>query len=816
MSVYSARHSPNVVGSSVKFAATSPRVVPKNVGHIVIDTLPSSPKNFSGISTPSFPRSGALGGGKSHSVPSAGWQRAAAPSLSQSQASIKAQPPSIRIEPKTSTVSSPDLEQRVSNGQHIAAARSAKNGDSSMLKTLGRDLTKLAENSDLDPLVGRTAEIEQMIQALARRRKNNPVLVGDPGVGKTAVVEGLAQRIAKGEVPDMLQDKRIIELDVCGLLAGTKNRGDFEARMKRVLDEVLNSSGKVIIFIDEIHTIVGAGGSGKDGSALDAASILKPALARGDIQCIGATTLTEYRSHIEKDSSLERRFQPIAVHETSNDETLHILKGLAEKYQNHHKVQYCEEAMLACVELSATHISERFMPDKAIDVFDEVGAFVHLRHQASKRNVEEPQLLKQARQQLRKIQVEKDEAVKSEEYGVAARLKLQEANLQAQIRIALANIKDSPEDAEKTGTRVTANDVAQIVSRLTGVPLQSLSDDESAKMLNLEAALHQRIVGQDQAVAAISKALRRARVGLKNPNRPMASLLFCGPTGVGKTELCKVLSEVYFGREDYMIRLDMSELMERHSVAKLIGSPAGYIGYGDENQLTDRVRRKPYSLVLFDEVEKAHPDVLNLLLQMMEDGCLTDSSGRTVSFKNTLIVLTSNIAGHKNDLCKAFSPEFLNRLDEVIPFSPLGRNEVALIAELELAKTIARVQERGVTVTLSQAFRGEVVNQGFDVAYGARPLRRTVVRLLDDELANSFLAQPFTKGDHIHVDLETAQGPVVTMCRSGRAEDARCSTKCSDDETESTKESETSEKASSGEAEVSIHSPRASLSQLEM
>mmetsp|Transcript_26970 Transcript_26970/g.41904 ORF Transcript_26970/g.41904 Transcript_26970/m.41904 type:complete len:814 (+) Transcript_26970:34-2475(+) len=811
MSVYSARHSPNVVGSSVKFAATSPRVVPKNVGHIVIDTLPSSPKNFSGISTPSFPRSGALGGGKSHSVPSAGWQRAAAPSLSQSQASIKAQPPSIRIEPKTSTVSSPDLEQRVSNGQHIAAARSAKNGDSSMLKTLGRDLTKLAENSDLDPLVGRTAEIEQMIQALARRRKNNPVLVGDPGVGKTAVVEGLAQRIAKGEVPDMLQDKRIIELDVCGLLAGTKNRGDFEARMKRVLDEVLNSSGKVIIFIDEIHTIVGAGGSGKDGSALDAASILKPALARGDIQCIGATTLTEYRSHIEKDSSLERRFQPIAVHETSNDETLHILKGLAEKYQNHHKVQYCEEAMLACVELSATHISERFMPDKAIDVFDEVGAFVHLRHQASKRNVEEPQLLKQARQQLRKIQVEKDEAVKSEEYGVAARLKLQEANLQAQIRIALANIKDSPEDAEKTGTRVTANDVAQIVSRLTGVPLQSLSDDESAKMLNLEAALHQRIVGQDQAVAAISKALRRARVGLKNPNRPMASLLFCGPTGVGKTELCKVLSEMHFGKEDYMIRLDMSELMERHSVAKLIGSPAGYVGYGDENQLTDRVRRKPYSLVLFDEIEKAHPDVLNLLLQMMEDGCLKDSSGRSVSFKNALIVLTSNIAGNYSDLREAFSAEFLNRLDEVIPFSQLGTNEVALIAELEFAKTIERVQEKGVTVTLSRAFRDEVVNQGFDVENGARTLRRTVVRLLDDELANFFLTEPCVKGDHIHVDLQEDQGGKV-ICR--RVEYLERSAQCTDDETESTKESVSSDIVSSGEVEASLSSPRTSLSEL--
>jgi ATP-dependent Clp protease ATP-binding subunit ClpC len=698
-----------------------------------------------------------------------------------------------------------------SNVENTAAIKSAKIGNASTVKDFGRDLTQLAEKRDLDPLIGRKTQIDQMIQALARRRKNNPVLVGDPGVGKTAVVEGLAQRIVQGDVPGMLQDKSIIEIDMCGLLAGTKNRGEFEERMKKVVDDVLKSSGQIIIFIDEIDTIVGTGGSGSSGSALDVASILKPVLARGDIQCIGATTLAEYRSHIEKDASLERRFQPITVHETSNAETLNILKGLTEKYENHHKVRYSEEAMLACVELSSAHISDRFMPDKAIDVFDEVGAFVQLRQQASKRTSEEPRLVKQAREQLRKIVTEKDKAVKDEKYEIAARLKLQEAYSRIRIKNVASNIKKSADDAHKCEPDVTANDVAQIVSRMTGVPLQRLSEDESAHMLNLEAALHQRIIGQDRAVVAVSKALRRARVGLKNPNRPMASLLFCGPTGVGKTELCKVLSEMHFGKEDYMIRLDMSELMERHSVAKLIGSPAGYVGYGDENQLTDRVRRKPYSLVLFDEIEKAHPDVLNLLLQMMEDGCLKDSSGRSVSFKNALIVLTSNIAGNDSDLREAFSAEFLNRLDEVIPFSQLGTNEVALIAELEFAKTIERVQEKGVTVTLSRAFRDEVVNQGFDVENGARTLRRTVVRLLDDELANLFLTEPCVKGDHIHVDLQEDQGGKV-ICR--RVEYSERSAQCTDDETESTKESVSSDTVSSGEVEASLSSPRTSLSEL--
>jgi ATP-dependent Clp protease ATP-binding subunit ClpC len=697
--------------------------------------------------------------------------------------------------------------------------------------TLGRDLTQLAESGELDPLIGRTKQIEQMIQALARRRKNNPVLVGDPGVGKTAVVEGLAQYIAKGDVPEILQGKSIIELDVAGLLAGTKNRGDFEERMKKIIDEVLNSSGKYVLFIDEIHTIVGSGGAGKDGSALDAASILKPVLARGDIQCIGATTLTEYRAHIEKDSTLERRFQPITVDETTTSETLQILQGLASNYENHHKVQYSEEAILACVKLAAEHISDRFMPDKAIDVFDEVGAFVQLRQQAAQKKILEPNLLKQARKELQKVQREKDAAVKAEKYEVAACLKQQETSLQSKVQRVLSKMQE-PDHAEDTGgaeskdvPKVTANDVAQIVSMLTGVPLEKLSDDESAQMLNLETALHKRIVGQDRAVIAISKALRRARVGLKNPNRPIASFLFCGPTGVGKTELCKALSEVYFGKKDAMIRVDMSEFMERHSVAKLIGSPAGYVGYGDENQLTDRIRRKPYSLVLFDEVEKAHPDVLNLMLQMMEDGCLTDASGRNVSFRNSLIVLTSNIDGRSSELSKFFSPEFMNRLDEIIPFAPLGRDDVASIAELELAKTIERVKEKGITLTLSQAFRDEVMNQGFDAAYGARPLRRTVVKLLDDELANCCLRRPFVEGDHIYVSLEGDQvvvteddRRVVIACEKDGVDDSECAAyssrsssqdkipmdsqfsrksplNFSDADTESTKGSESSEKS---------------------
>jgi ATP-dependent Clp protease ATP-binding subunit ClpC len=629
---------------------------------------------------------------------------------------------------------------------------------------MGRDLTKLAEDGELDPLIGREMQLELMIQALARRRKNNPVLVGDPGVGKTAVVEGLAQKIVGGRVPEALCDKRIVELNIATLLAGTKNRGEFEERMKSVVDELLASKKQIILFIDEIHAIAGAGRSGGDGSSVDAAGILKPVLARGDVQVIGATTVEEYRSHIEKDSSLERRFQPITVNETSFVETVQILQGLAKRYENHHKVQYSEEALVACVRLATEHIPDRFMPDKAIDIFDEVGAYVQLRRPVGPEKAPMSDLLNKARQQLEDVQIEKEAAVKAEKYSVAARLKLREMSLQATLRDIASKVEDphgANAEGKQSADRVTENNVAQVVSRMTGVPLEKLSDDETARMLNLEVVLHSRVIGQGHAVMAVSQALRRARVGLKNSNRPIASFLFCGPTGVGKTELCKALAEAYFGKEDAMIRLDMSEFMERHAVSKIIGSPAGYIGYGDENQFTDRIRRKPYSLVLLDEVEKAHTDVLNLLLQVMEDGRLSDSTGRRVSFKNALIIMTSNVGSTTQELNQSFSPEFLNRLDDVIPFSSLTKNQVASIAALEFAKTAARVKERGAILTLSEAFKDEVVKQGFCDVYGARALRRTVVKLLDDELASSLLKHSFVEGEHVHVDVNADRRVVV-------------------------------------------------------
>lgn len=669
------------------------------------------------------------------------------------------------------------------------------------LEEYGRDLTKAAAEGTMDPLVGRSQEIERTIQILARRQKNNPVLIGEPGVGKTAIAEGLAQKIASGDAPELLLGKRIVQLDLALLLAGTRYRGEFEERLKNVLNEVLDSKHEIILMIDEIHTIVGAGGTG-DGGAMDAGNIMKPALSRGDMQVIGATTIEEYRKYIEKDKALERRFQPVTVPEPSIDETKLILKGLAKKYGEHHKLRYTDEAIDACVKLSAQYITDRFLPDKAIDILDETGARVRLQ-QSSDLGEE----AREVRADLRKVQMKKDEAVRNQDYEAAAELKAEESSLRAKIK-QITWEKSEGESADPSieaapisqgGIKevvVTESDVAQVLSKWTGVPVEKVSTDESARLVKLEDTLHNRVIGQEEAVTAVAKAVRRARAGLKNPNRPIASFIFCGPTGVGKTELCKALSAAYFGKEDSMIRLDMSEFMERHTVSKLIGSPPGYVGYDEESQLTDGIRRKPYSLVLFDEIEKAHPDVFNLMLQILEDGRLTDSKGRVVSFKNALIIMTSNVGSKAiekgitgnsgigfsgmedlddtekssygrlktvvfDELKGVFKPEFLNRLDEVIVFKSLTREEVGQIAELEFRKTFVRTKEKGITISLTETFKKKVVDEGFNPIYGARPLRRAIMRLLEDELAESFLRQPVVEGEYAIIDVDANGNTVI-------------------------------------------------------
>lgn len=659
----------------------------------------------------------------------------------------------------------------------------------------------------MDPLVGRAKELERTIQILARRQKNNPVLIGEPGVGKTAIAEGLAQMIVTGNVPEILQGKRIVQLDLAMLLAGTRYRGEFEERLKNVIKEVIDSKRNIILMIDEIHTIVGAGGTGDGGGAIDAGNILKPGLSRGEIQVIGATTIEEYRKHIEKDKALERRFQPVNVPEPTNDETIQILRGLARKYEEHHKLKYTDEALVACVKFASQYINDRFLPDKAIDVLDETGARVRLRESSVL-----PEDAKEAQKELKDVQTRKEAAVRAQRYEEASELKVKENTLRTKIKAAFAKARQAidagadkafsktsaeqeaskDDDTEEEGMKtifVTEADVAAVVSKWTGVPVEKVSSDEGARLVKLESTLHGRVIGQEEAVTAVSKAVRRARAGLKNPNRPIASFIFCGPTGVGKTELCKALSAAYFGKEDAMIRLDMSEYMERHTVSKLIGSPPGYVGYDEESQLTDGIRRKPYSLVLFDEVEKAHPDVFNLLLQVLEDGRLTDSKGRVVSFKNALIIMTSNVgskviekgvtggssigfSGLEDDLSaeassykkmKAmvfdelknfFRPEFLNRLDEIIVFKSLTKPEVAQIAELEFRKTFGRTEERGIKLRMTEKFKQKVVDEGFNPVYGARPLRRAINRLVEDELAESFLRIPTTEGENILMDLD--------------------------------------------------------------
>ena len=653
----------------------------------------------------------------------------------------------------------------------VASGSSAPRSKTPTLAEFGTNLTQKATEGRLDPVVGRAKEIERVIQILGRRTKNNPVLIGEPGVGKTAIAEGLAQRIANKDIPDTLDDKMVIALDIGLLIAGTKYRGEFEERLKKIMDEV-RTANNIILVIDEVHTLIGAGAA---EGAIDAANILKPALSRGELQCIGATTLEEYRKHIEKDAALERRFQPVMVGEPSVEETIEILYGLRERYEKHHKLVISDEALAAAAKFADQYIADRFLPDKAIDLIDEAGSRVRLM------NSQLPAAAKELDQELRELLKSKDEAVRSQDFEEAGKLREREMEIKAQINAIALSKKGASEDVNKTPT-VTEEDIAQIVAAWTSIPVNKLTKSESEKLLQMEETLHSRIIGQDEAVVAVSRAIRRARVGLKSPNRPIASFIFSGPTGVGKTELTKALATYFFGSEEAMVRLDMSEYMERHTVSKLIGSPPGYVGYNEGGQLTEAVRRRPYTVVLFDEIEKAHPDVFNLMLQIFEDGRLTDSKGRTIDFKNTLLILTSNVGSkviekgggglgfelsedqsgsHYNrikslvneELKQYFRPEFLNRLDEIIVFRQLTKDEVGQIAEIMLKEVFDRISMKGIQLEVTDRFKTRLIDEGYNPTYGARPLRRAVMRLLEDSLAEEVLSEKIKAGDTAVVDV---------------------------------------------------------------
>jgi len=661
------------------------------------------------------------------------------------------------------------------------------------LEEYGTNLTKLAEEGKLDPVVGRQPQIERVTQILGRRTKNNPCLIGEPGVGKTAIAEGLAQRIANGDVPETIEGKKVITLDMGLLVAGTKYRGEFEERLKKLTEEI-KQSNEIILFIDEVHTLIGAGAA---EGAIDAANILKPALARGELQCIGATTLDEYRKHIEKDPALERRFQPVKVPEPTVDETIQILKGLRERYELHHKLRYTDEALVAAAKLSSQYISDRFLPDKAIDLVDEAGSRVRLRH------AQLPEEARELEKELRQITKEKNEAVRGQDFEKAGELRDREKDIKAQIAAVVDKGKEMTKaetELAEQGPMVTEVDIQHIVSSWTGIPVDKVSTDESSRLLKLEETLHKRVIGQDEAVEAISRAIRRARVGLKNPNRPIASFIFSGPTGVGKSELAKALAAYYFGSEEAMIRLDMSEFMERHTVSKLIGSPPGYVGYTEGGQLTEAVRRRPYTVVLFDEIEKAHPDVFNMMLQILEDGRLTDSKGRTVDFKNTLLIMTSNVGSSViekgkrrrigfdldydekdekdasynhikslvgEELKRYFRPEFLNRLDEMIVFRQLTKAEVKEIADIMLKEVFERLKTKEIELSVTEKFKDRVVEEGYQPSYGARPLRRAIMRLLEDSMAEKMLSREIKEGDSVIVDVDSDGKVTVLNGRTG-------------------------------------------------
>lgn len=654
----------------------------------------------------------------------------------------------------------------------VTAGGGPNKGKTPTLEEFGSNLTQKAAEGKLDPVIGRQKEIERVIQILGRRTKNNPILIGEPGVGKTAIAEGLAQRITTKDVPDILEDKRVVTLDIGLLVAGTKYRGEFEERLKKIIDEV-RVANNVILVIDEVHTLIGAGAA---EGAIDAANILKPALARGEMQCIGATTLEEYRKHIEKDAALERRFQPVMVGEPTVEETIEILYGLRDRYEKHHKLVISDEALTAAAKFADQYIADRFLPDKAIDLIDEAGSRVRLLHSQL------PPAARELDKELREILKQKDEAVRGQDFETAGQLRDREMEIKAQIA-AIAQSKKGDTETSKEVSVVTEEDIAQIVAAWTGIPVNKMTRSESEKLLQMEETLHGRIIGQDEAVVAVSRAIRRARVGLKNPNRPIASFIFSGPTGVGKTELTKALASYFFGSEEAMVRLDMSEYMERHTVSKLIGSPPGYVGYNEGGQLTESVRRRPYTVVLFDEIEKGHPDVFNLLLQILEDGRLTDSKGRTVDFKNTLLILTSNVGSKviekgggglgfdmsedvsdsqynrikslvNEELKQYFRPEFLNRLDEIIVFRQLTKDEVGQIAEIMLKEVFTRISEKGIQLEVTPRFKTHLIDEGYNPIYGARPLRRAVMRLLEDTLSEEFLSEKIKEGDTAVVDVD--------------------------------------------------------------
>ena len=654
------------------------------------------------------------------------------------------------------------------SGGESDATESKKNGKKGKSKTptldeFGKDLTELAKQGKIDPVIGREKEINRVIQILSRRNKNNPCLIGEPGVGKTAIAEGLALKIVQDEVPELLKNKKIVALDLTSMVAGTKYRGDFEERIKKAMDEV-KAAKDVILFIDEVHTIMGAGAA---EGAVDAANILKPSLARGELQVIGATTIDEYRKNIEKDAALERRFQPVTVGEPTEEEAVEILRGLRDKYEAHHKVKITDEAIESAVKMSSRYIADRYLPDKAIDLIDEAASIVRLNAQTI------PQNLKDMEDEIKRLEQEKQSAVTSQDFESAAKLRDKQNNLKK----LLADEKEKWKNVSSHEVKsVTTDEIASVVSQWTGIPVNQLTKEESERLLNMEKILHERIVGQDKAVSSIARAIRRGRVGLKNPKRPIGSFIFLGPTGVGKTELCKTLAEAMFGDENAIIKLDMSEYMEKHTVSKLIGSPPGYVGFDEGGQLTEKVRRHPYSVVLFDEIEKAHPDVFNMLLQILEDGVLTDSQGRKVSFKNCIIIMTSNVGANKitdpklamgfnhseggkdsaktieelvmPDLKRTFKPEFLNRLDEIIVFNQLEKDDIKEIARRMLKTLIKRVKDMDIDIEFTDEAVSAIADEGFDKSYGARPLRRAIQSKIEDRLSELILdgtVKPNTK-----------------------------------------------------------------------